>query len=245
LTRELCKHHVPFLSHSFNKNIVEDFRDVTFVPDFHFMDSTAFLDITTNISKTAPTFESRHSRVFWRGVTTGWGPNCSSLQRVRMVKLTALIPWVDAKLINLCQVCKTEAELPEDNMMSVRRPIADWVMNRGLFDVDGNVNAWGLRWRLQSGSVIFRIEGPHINQYILALRPWKHYVPIAADLSDLEDKTSLITSDSAATVQLLKEIARAASVYSKKFTLESEIERVARALSIILDQGYSGQCGIR
>ena len=53
-------------------------------------------------------------------------------------------------------------------------------------DIDGNVNSWGLLWKLLSGSCILRVQSDRTQWFHQRLQPWKHLVPVQADLSDLE-----------------------------------------------------------
>ena len=66
-----------------------------------------------------------------------------------------------------------------DICMSPRAAEAAWADSSGILDVDGNVNAWGLYWRLASGSTIFKVESEHISAYTEHAVPFVHYVPIA------------------------------------------------------------------
>ena len=60
-------------------------------------------------------------------------------------------------------------------------------LHRWLIEIDGNVNSWGLLWKLLSGSCVLRVASNRAQWYHHRLQPWQHIVPIAADLSDLED----------------------------------------------------------
>ena len=54
-----------------------------------------------------------------------------------------------------------------------------------VIDIDGNVNSWGLLWKLLSGSCVVRVQSPRQQWYHHRLEPWVHLVPVQADLSDL------------------------------------------------------------
>ena len=55
-------------------------------------------------------------------------------------------------------------------------------------DVDGEVNAWSaLYWKLYSRSVVLKVESHFEQWYYKDLKPWIHYVPVAANLSDFYD----------------------------------------------------------
>ena len=55
-------------------------------------------------------------------------------------------------------------------------------------DIDGNVNSWGLLWKLLSGSCILRVQSTRRQWYHQRLHPWVHLVPLQADLSDLNEQ---------------------------------------------------------
>ena len=56
-------------------------------------------------------------------------------------------------------------------------------------DVDGEVNAWSaLWWKLYSNSVVFKVDSHYEQWYYKDLKEWVHYIPVKADLSDLEEK---------------------------------------------------------
>lgn len=82
-----------------------------------------------------------------------------------------------------------------------------WGHYRGVFDIDGNVDAWGLRWRLESGSVVFSVESVYKNYFSDMLADGFHYITIARDFSELLEKTSLVLSDEARDFHFLSKVA--------------------------------------
>lgn len=57
-----------------------------------------------------------------------------------------------------------------------------------LVNVDGFVAAYRLAHLLMGNSLVFKQESPYYEHYYKALKPWKHYVPVERDLSDLLEK---------------------------------------------------------
>ena len=108
-------------------------------------------------------------------------------------------------------------------------PPEDWIERRGIFDVDGDVHAWGLLWRLGSGSVVFKVDTPYCNEHLQRMKPWVHYVPIALNMTDLEERTKLVMDDrqNAAMAQ----ISASARALAEEFGYELEVERVARQVA--------------
>ncbi len=58
-----------------------------------------------------------------------------------------------------------------------------------ILDIDGWSNTWdGTFWKLYSGSVMLKCDGVWTQWYYDELEPYVHYIPIAADCSDLSEK---------------------------------------------------------
>jgi hypothetical protein len=53
--------------------------------------------------------------------------------------------------------------------------------------VDGNTASWGVSHKLESGSPVLWIESRnnYREHFYAHLLPWKHYIPISVDASDL------------------------------------------------------------
>ena len=64
----------------------------------------------------------------------------------------------------------------------------DAALHAWQIDIDGNVNSWGLLWKLLTGSCILRVESPRRQWYHQRLQPWVHLIPVRADLSDLGEQ---------------------------------------------------------
>ena len=193
-------------------------------PDFHFIGHRGWERLIRSIEDHNLPFVDRKSIVFWRGSSTGQAARCEDLSRVRMCKIAEGIPWLDLKMTNYIQICHGKPYIPEN-----RTKEEDWTINRGIVDIDGNVNAWGLFWRLASGSVIFKTTSQFTNYYISQLRPWVHFVPLANDLSDFVNQTALVIDENA--VSTLEQIASNARILIKQITYPSEIVRVRSELN--------------
>ena len=72
---------------------------------------------------------------------------------------------------------------------------------------------------------MFRVESKYTNAYIRRLRPWRHYIPIRSDLSDLINVTRLVK------VRNFKYIRENARLLVSEFTYDREVNRVAKELS--------------
>eukprot|EP01127_Copromyxa_protea_P020493 TRINITY_DN6873_c0_g1_i2.p1 TRINITY_DN6873_c0_g1~~TRINITY_DN6873_c0_g1_i2.p1 ORF type:complete len:380 (+),score=65.91 TRINITY_DN6873_c0_g1_i2:571-1710(+) len=57
-----------------------------------------------------------------------------------------------------------------------------------ILSMDGTVAAYRLGALLAGNSVIFKQESPYFEHYYHLLEPFVHYIPVARDLSDLEER---------------------------------------------------------
>ncbi len=88
-------------------------------------------------------------------------------------------------------------------------------------DVDGEVNAWSaLWWKLYSNSVVFKIESHYEQWYYKDLKEWEHYIPVKADLSDLEEKYKWALEND----DKCKIIAETGKEFAKKLTYEYSLK---------------------
>lgn len=234
LALQLLKIRQPFLSHSSLKPA----QHVVFIPDSHYIKTKGFQNLILKLNKD---FESKTRIVYWRGSTTGSDRSiCTNLQRVKICQQSLNLPWCDIKIAGYTQACanKKSTELLQNlNVTGSKSKETKWSNFAGLLDVDGNVNAWGLFWRLASRSVVFKVESEYTNFYIEHLVPWVHYVPIKADLSDLAETTALIASNRPEDRRLLANISHNAAVLTESFTYQGQIEKVASRLEALWKGG--------
>ena len=65
----------------------------------------------------------------------------------------------------------------------------EMVQYKYILDMDGNACTWdATAWKLNSGSILMKVESAWRQWFYDDYRPWVHYVPIADDFSDLQDK---------------------------------------------------------
>ena len=144
---------------------------------------------------------------------------------MRMVKEAEGTPWLDIRITRYLQLCERQ----RSGLASFTKEV-NWLQYRGVIDIDGNVNAWGLFWRLASGSVVFKVRSNYLNYYISRMIPWEHYIPLEDDLSDFKNVTSIVTRNGSA-LNMLESIASHALQLSKTISYSSEIARVRNELN--------------
>ncbi|MCA3349100.1 MAG: hypothetical protein INF97_00770 [Roseomonas sp.] len=144
-----------------------------------------------------PPFLEREKKLFWRGSTTG--PFINSFEefcanhRVQacLHTIRELPAHADCKIARIVQ---TPAEIQQDARRFLKknkilsriidpRNFAQYQM---FLDLPGNASAWGSSLRYLQGMLVFRVAHQYELLYYEALQPWVHYIPVAADLSDLK-----------------------------------------------------------
>jgi hypothetical protein len=165
------------------------------MPDVHFVKHRGYPRLRRELARTAPPWERRRAIALWRGSSTGGslgrGEDYRNNARVALCLLSLDAPrLVDARLGRVVD-CHPEVERELTARGLVDRFVAprEQAQARYLVSVDGWAAEWdGLVWKLASGSTVLMVESRWELWYGAALRPWEHYVPVRADLSDLGDR---------------------------------------------------------
>jgi len=141
----------------------------------------------------------------FRGSSTGCGTTIESNNRLKLSKLSSTfgndqednIPFLDAGITswNLRpRKLKNEKYLKTININSLPISLVDKLTPeqqshyKYIVNVDGHVTAFRLSYELNMGSVILLVKSKWKIWYSDMLIPYKHYVPIKEDLSDLLDR---------------------------------------------------------
>jgi hypothetical protein len=152
-----------------------------------------------NYAQTYP-WESKLPRVVWRGSLSGPNSDYQS-DRWRLVKLvherrasleedlfdiglTSIPSRHDHLQLNVSQV---------GGLVSPLKPMEAFQRYIGILDIDGN--SWSSRFGalLCYNSVVLKVEPAYVDYFHPTLQPWKHYVPVQRDLSDLEQQAAFCT----------------------------------------------------
>ena len=161
---------------TFSKRIDDD--TAVCVPDFHYLGSKGYRDLARRIDTHRIPWDEKHRKAVFRGQTghgrpsnfIGYETNLTHRQH----------------LLNLTQTSDLGDLLDYDKAYM---SIEDMARHRYILDVDGFTNSWdGLFWKLYSGSVVLKHASLWKQWYYDDLVPWKHYVPVANDFSDLGEK---------------------------------------------------------
>ena len=168
------------------------------IPDPYVLGSNGYASLRDQFAaEPLPTWEQRLPVAIWRGSSTGsrclTQDTLSSNLRYRLCQQSLqLRHWLDARFTAVVQCPDDSAksqlvsQLQALELMAPRLSPWHLALHRWIVEIDGNVNSWGLLWKLLSGSCILRVESTRRQWYHQRLRAWEHVVPIAADLADLD-----------------------------------------------------------
>ena len=179
------------------------------VPDPYCLASRCFMLFRQQLYKQPlPHWRDRNSLITWRGATTGTKvltvSRLSDNPRYRICKRLSRLGFrADAKINRVVQARDEEAcnsirqHLVSNGLYSNALSPYSMSLSRWILDVDGNVNSWGLLWKLFSGSCVIRVSSTRGQWFHHRLIPFQHYIPVREDLSDLEQVADYCFSNEA------------------------------------------------
>lgn len=166
------------------------FLPYTMIPDVYYLSRNGYKDSEED----RVPWENKLNIMYWRGSSTGghisWS-NWKSIPRLQLALMSLSHDTVlDAKITDLVQIQEGETGLTEyirhKGLVVDKVPFTEFHRYKYLINVDGNSCAWDSMFlKLKSKSVVFHVESDNIQWYYEHLVPWKHYIPIKPDLSDL------------------------------------------------------------
>ena len=177
--------------------------DAILIPDASFYQTRGYSSYRAASQSWRTGWAVREEAIVWRGTTTGRGRISSAemkadddrlLQRTRMCLMLRNAPGVDAGFAGLAQSDDPQSDRRNLEQAGILAGYVDqmtWLVRKFALDIDGNTNAWSnLFTRLLAGCCVIKIESPFgfRQWYYDELKPWQHFVPVRADLSDLLEK---------------------------------------------------------
>jgi hypothetical protein len=172
----------------------EDAKDLILIPDINALAGYGKLRDSIPKANLAFPWEQKRDQCFWRGSTTGGYStlaNWDKLSRTQLVLLSlSASSLLDARFNHVVQC---DPEIPQmmkgKGMMSPSVSRKDHLQYKYLVDVDGNSCSFERYfWLLLSNSLVLKQMSPNVQWYYGGLEPYKHYVPVKSDLSDLLEK---------------------------------------------------------
>ncbi len=244
LIQNLLKYHIIFSPHSYPKSLGDgkclSNSLLLYAPNVHYIKTNGFYN---QLNMTRVPWDKKVKTAYWRGSTTGQENNCGNLQRVRMCLQSLNISWIDAKISNFCQICENDNSMQDylrnNGLFSEHIPEHYWINHRGIIDIDGNTDAWGIFWRLGSGSVVFAVESSFCSFYTHFFKAFVHYIPISADLGDLVNKTRIVATENATEIELLQSMAKKSSLVVAGLSYHRYVLQFAKRLSNMVHVNFN------
>ena len=185
------KDQAPILAQAKRKGLLT--RYVVLIPDQFSLDRD-WIETAVEIERINQTIAwgEKEAKAFWRGIFTDTGDPAQFLTssqktpRMSISYLSAMHPQsVDAGM--------TRTILPEleqrwglQGILKKEASKADHLRAKYLPVLDGHMCTYpGYQWRLLSNSLCLKQESDQVQWFYSALQPYRHYVPIANDMSDL------------------------------------------------------------
>ena len=180
--------------------LVDHYPLLELIVDPYFFFSHGFEDLRTfSTSGELPAWSDRSDLLFWRGRGShnGWtlsGARIQSLWDIPRVQMAVRLrdnPRADVGLIgawNDQPDRETEDALVQARVRRAATPMREHARYRYQLDIDGVANAWATLERFLCGSCVLKVASPYEMWFYPFLRAWTHYVPVLADLSDLDQR---------------------------------------------------------
>lgn len=166
-------------------------RSIVLIPDQLSL-SESWYDISAeilSINDTVPWSEKK-GKAIWRGGVTdsGVAPLLPS-PRLNLCRLSKSHPeWIDA-LFYSCEYPVARKLIEQEGLLSSFVSKLDHLHYKYLPALDGRMCTYpGYQWRLLSDTLTLKQESDQIQWFYSALQPYRHYLPIASDMSDVVEK---------------------------------------------------------
>ena len=225
--------------------------DAVLVPDPFLHMSENYAEVRDYAAHRARPWQERQDLVFWRGTAGGriLAPlpegdfdihdpnNWRWVQRLHLCSVSRNSRYGDHLDVGLTKFHQIEQQSMRERLVAagfVRAELnkARFFDYKYLIDIDGWSNAWSLLDKLIMGAVVLKVESGlgYRQWYYDRLIPWRHYIPIAADLSDFDERIgwALSHSDDCA------EIAANAAAFGESIQLEPELAAARQRVKMIL-----------
>jgi hypothetical protein len=199
--------------------------DYFLIPDAIFIATRGYDQIRNVYARDNILWTERSPAIFWRG--HDFGPNGCD--------------WHDLPRVKLCSIAAEGAhrhlfdvgmsphrggfgydETKASSLVKDIVPVRLFNRYRYHIDVDGRTNSWpGLFQKLLSGSPILKVTsaGGYRQWYYDRLNAWQHYVPVAADMSDLIEKAEWLRSHD----EEAQAIGAAGQALARSMTFDTEL----------------------
>ncbi len=190
-------------------------------------------------------WRSRISTVFWRGAATGLGiegPQWRNTPRGRLALLSQELrdpSMLDARLTRLRHLSPERIdEMINAGVVSEEVPFDEFFRYKYSVDADGYACAWkSLFLKLASGATVLKIDSPFEQWYHRRLEPGKHFLRLAADLSNFQEVYAWLSANDAEA----QRISEAGDCFVRSLLLEQALNELAFCCqSVLTAQRHAG-----
>ncbi len=211
------------------------------LPDPNFVGSYGELDFSewTKLEKQITPWEKKKPIIFWRGSTTGhmmitedW-KNSPRAKLIALSKLPEIASKMDVYFSGKTQITDQSVlnAMEELGYFKVHVEFKQFYQFRYLLEVDGNSCPWSFLKKLRMNSLVLKVESPYMQWYYPVFKPWEHYVPIKADLSDLNYIVDWVYSNDKKAQEIADRGALLASYFDLDLAERYSFAKVCEAIS--------------
>ncbi|MBC6477192.1 MAG: hypothetical protein GDA56_04785 [Hormoscilla sp. GM7CHS1pb] len=207
--------------------------------DSDFLYRNAYQEFKTQLDSNWIPWENRQAIAYWRGSATGDKISDREWRMMARFRLCQFVTDLENKdlfdmkitrITNRFSSPEVIEEIKNSGFIAPFSAAIDQVKYKYLLDIDGHASTWtGLFLRLLTGSTVLKVDSERKFRqwYHNRLIPWENFVPIKADLSDLESTVLFLKEHDS----LAHKIGEAGRRLADSMTLEQEINL---ALPILL-----------
>ena len=207
--------------------------EYTLIPDHAFLTSRGYAKERRYFERSQLSWANRSARVFWRGTPIPRrGAALGDIPRVRLCQIANAGPidMFDVGLVETFEIPRSDNE--ELSAMGLMKDRVTWKTlgnYRFHVDIDGNASTYaGLFRKLLSGGLVLKVASPdeYAQWYYGRLKPWKNFVPVRSDLSDLLEVTAYCRAHE----ELSRRIAQNGRALALSLTFEREFAAALEAM---------------
>lgn len=181
----------PIIGFASNKELVSQ-KKVILIPDNEVMSGYKELLLNVANHNKKYTWDSKKSSIFWRGIASGSRFHTDTktfYPRLAFMHYAKNKTYIDAGFTDYLVTTTTQ----DTKYLAQNFPISKYVKPedslqfRYLLDIDGHSCSYErMAWILSSNSLLMKHSSNKVQWYYEDLIPYQHYIPIAADFSDME-----------------------------------------------------------
>jgi len=220
----------------------KEWSNIVLVPDLYYFNARGYVNFLPAGDPALPPWSERTPKIFWRGFSTGRvtsldnpfevGFSLETLDQLPRYQLCRIAKSLGGKadvgMVGVAQARPGQyeaatARLVAEGLMKAFVPVDEMAAYKFLVDIDGNASAWNVIQRLRTGCCIIKVESDWVQWYSNAIEPWRHFVPVKGDLSDLAEKVDwCLTHDRDA-----EQIAENGRAFGLSMDFETEMKTAA------------------